>query len=129
MTLQPGYNIVTTKVAEAESTLAALLFFRSIAADEPIEAPVTVTGLEDLLFNADPADRGDIVNDLRDLLRRSSSLGAEDAVQFLIDGSFVDDVRFQIRIERSEEPIYLNVGDLFVERPRVLSSDQAVARK
>lgn len=129
MGLQPGYNIVTERVAETDGELAALEFFRKVAADESLDAPLTVTGLEDLLYDAAEEDRDDLVAELRQVLRDSRSLGSMDAVQFLLDGQIVDDVEFRVRIERSEEAIYLNVGQLFVEEPQPLSATQAVARK
>lgn len=129
MGLQPGYNIVTERVAETDGELAALEFFRKLEADESLDAPLTVTGLEDLLYDAAEGDRDDLVAELRQVLRDSRSLGSMDAVQFLLDGQIVDDVEFRVRIERSEEAIYLNVGQLFVEEPQPLSATQAVARK
>lgn len=129
MSLQPGYNIVTERVAETDGELAALEFFRKIEANESLDAPLTVTGLEDLLYDAAEEDRDDLIADLRQMLRSSRSLESMDAVQFLLDGQIVDDVEFRVRIERSEEAIYLNVGQLFVEEPQPLSAKQAVARK
>jgi hypothetical protein len=129
MSLHPGYNIVTERVADTDSELAALEFFRHLAADENIETPVTVTGLDDLLYNADEDDREGILGVLRQTIRNSRSLGSMDAVQFLIDGQLVDDVEFRVRIERSGEGVYLDVGQLFVEEPKSISADQSVARK
>ncbi|MFC7214302.1 hypothetical protein ACFQO4_09455 [Saliphagus sp. GCM10025334] len=40
-------------MAETDSELAALEFFRRAAYDDDIDTPVTVTKLEDLLYNAD----------------------------------------------------------------------------
>ena len=129
MSLQPGYNIVTERIAETDDELGALAFFRAVAADEAIETPVTVTGLENLLFHADEGSREDIVSDLRNLLRHSDSLDSMNAIQFLVDGRLVSDVRFQVRVERSGEVEYLSIGGLFVEKPRILSPEHATARK
>ncbi len=129
MTLHQGYNIVTDPVADTPSELTALEFFRSVAADNPIETPVTVTGLEDLLYNATEESRAEIMKELRQELRKTRSIRSMDAVQLHIDGSIVDDNAFRIRIERTEGGIYLDVGQLFVEEPKPLSASHAVARK
>ncbi|MFC7214303.1 hypothetical protein ACFQO4_09460 [Saliphagus sp. GCM10025334] len=47
----------------------------------------------------------------------------------MIDGQLVDDVEFRLRVERSGEGVYLDVGQLFVEEPMTISATQAVARK
>ena len=52
-----------------------------------------------------------------------------DAIQFVVDGRLVDEDHFRIRIERSGEAAYINVGELFVERPRMVAASHAVARK
>ncbi|MDS0296526.1 hypothetical protein [Halogeometricum luteum] len=127
--LQPGYNLVTESVAETESELAALEFFRRVAADEDIETPVTVTGLTDLLYGSVEDERKAILSDLRQTLRKSRSLGSMDAVQFILDGRFVDDSEFRVRIERSGDGIYLDIGQMFVEEPQPMSATHAVARK
>ena len=129
MPLYQGYNVVTDRVAETDSELAALEFFRLVEDDADIDVPVTVTGLEDMLYNAEEDDRGSILAELRQILRETDSLKAGDAVQFLIDGQLVDDVEFRVRIERSGEGVYLDIGQLFVEEPKSLGADQAVARK
>lgn len=129
MPLRPGYNIVTDPVAETDSSLATLEFFRRVANDEDIQTPVTVTGLEDLLYNAVEDERSAVVARLREVLRNNDSLGSMDAVQFLIDGQLVDDVEFRVRIERAEGGVYLDIGQLFVEEPQQLSPSHAVARK
>ena len=129
MPLHQGYNVVTDRVAETDSELAALEFFRLAERDADIETPVTVTGVEDLLYNADEEERSSILAKLRQILRQTNSLKAGDAVQFLTGGQLVDDVEFRVRIERSGEGIYLDIGQLFVEEPKSLSADQAVARK
>lgn len=129
MPLHQGYNVVTDRVADTESELAALEFFRLAERDADIETPVTVTGMEDLLYNAKEDDRSSVLSELRQILRRTDSLKAGDAVQFLIDGQLVDDVEFRVRIERSGEGVYLDIGQLFVEEPKSIGADQAVARK
>lgn len=129
MPLHQGYNVVSDHVAETDSELAALEFFRLAKRDDEIETPVTVTGLEDLLYNADEGNRSSVLAELRQILRETDSLKSGDAVQFLIDGQLVDDVEFRVRIERSGEGVYLDVGQLFVEEPKSIGADQAVARK
>ena len=129
MALHPGFNLVTKRTADTDSELAALEFFRMLAADESITSPVTVTGLDDLLYNAATDSRSAIVRNLRQLLRQTQSLQSKDAVQFVLDGSIVDDNAFRVRIERSGDGIYLDIGQLFVEEPRAISSTHAVARK
>lgn len=129
MTLHQGYNIVSERVAETDTELAALEFFRRLAADESVDAPVTVTQLEDLLYNAAEDNRDDILVTLRQTLRQTRSLDSMDAVQFLVDGELVDDVEFRVRIERSEGGVYLDVGKMFVEEPQPMGANHAVARK
>ena len=129
MSLRPGYNIVTERVAETDSELAALEFFRKIALDEEIDSPVTVMGLEVLLYNVDESERSDVLHTLRQTIRNTRSLSSMDAVQFVIDGRLVDDVEFRVRIERSGGGVYLDVGQMFVEEPQSVSAAQAVARK
>ena len=129
MNLQPGYNLVTDAPAETEQELAALTFFRRCAADEDLADTVTVTGLEDLLYHAEEDERDSVVRELRDTLRRTRSVDSMDVVQFAVDGRLVDEDHFRVRIERSGEAAYLNVGELFVERPRMVAASHAVARK
>ena len=129
MPLHQGYNIVTERIADTDSELAALEFFRRAKQDDTVETPVTVTGLEDLIYNTDEADRNSVLSNLRQTLRGTRSLSSGDAVQFLIDGQLVDDVEFRVRIERSGEGVYLDVGQLFVEEPMTLGANHAVARK
>jgi hypothetical protein len=129
MSLRPGYNIVTERVAETDSELAALEFFRKIAADDEVDSPVTVTGLEDLLYNVNESERSDVLHTLRQTIRNTRSLSSMDAVQFVIDGRLVDDVEFRVRIERSGGGVYLDVGQMFVEEPQSVNAAQAVARK
>lgn len=129
MTLQQGYNIVTDPVADTPNELTALEFFRQLSADNPVDTPVTVTGLEDLLYNATEDSRPKIVRELRQTLRKTRSIRSMDAVQLHLDGTIVDDNAFRIRIERSEGGIYLDIGQLFVEEPKTLTATHAVARK
>jgi len=129
MALHQGYNLVTEPVADTDSEMASLEFFRMLAADEEVSTPVTVTGLEDLLYNAEEDERGKILSTLRQTLRSSRSLGSMDAVQFLIDGQLVDDVEFRVRVEGSDGGVYLDLGQLFVEEPKPLTASHAVARK
>ena len=129
MSLRPGYNIVTERVADTENELSALEFFRTIAADEDVESPVTVTRLEDLLYHVDEQERSEVLQSLRQTIRKSRSLSSMDAVQFVVKGRLVDDVEFRVRIERTEGGVYLDVGQMFVEEPQSVSAVQAVARK
>lgn len=120
---------MTERVAETDSELSALEFFRLAERNADIKTPVTVTGMEDLLYNADEDNRGSVLADLRQILRKTNSLKAGDAVQFLIDGQIHDAAEFQVRIERSGEGVYLDIGQLFVEEPKSMGAEQAVARK
>ena len=129
MSLQPGYNIVTKREEVTDRELPALAFLRRVAAHEDVVAPVTVTGLEDLLYHVDEGDRDEAVDVIRSTLRRSSSIRTGGVVQFLLDGEIVHDDRFRLRMEREGEPIYLAIGELFVEEPQRLSPSHAVARK
>jgi len=129
MTLHQGYNIVTDPVIDTPNELTALEFFRAVAANSPLETPVTVTGVEDLLYNATEESRTEVVKELRQTLRKTRSIRSMDAVQLHIDGTIVDDNAFRVRIERAEGGIYLDVGQLFVEEPKPLSASHAVARK
>ena len=129
MTLHQGYNIVTAPVADTPNNLTALEFFRAVAADNPVETPVTVTGLEDLLYNATEESRTEIIKELRQTLRKTRSIQSMDAVQLHLDGTIVDDNVFRVRVERTEGGIYLDIGQLFVEEPKLLSASHAVARK
>ena len=129
MSLHQGYNIVTAPITDTPNELTALEFFRMVTADDSVETPVTVTGLENILYNATEESRSDIVKELRRGLRKTQSIRSMDAVQLLLDGTIVDDSAFRVRIERAEGGIYLNIGRLFVEEPKQLSATHAVARK
>jgi len=129
MSLHQGYNIVTAPITDTPNELTALEFFRVVTADDSVETPVTVSGLENLLYNATEESRSDIVKELRRALRKTQSIRSMDAVQLLLDGTIVDDSAFRVRIERAEGGIYLNIGQLFVEEPKQLSATHAVARK
>lgn len=129
MALHQGYNIVTEPVADTDNELTALEFFRKLAADQPVECPVTVTDLEDLLYNATEDSRSEIIRELQQVLRKTRTIQSMDAVQFYMDGSIVDDNTFRIRIERSHGGVYLNIGQLFVEKPKPISATHSVARK
>lgn len=120
---------MTDPIADTPNELTALEFFRVVTADDSFETPVTVSGLENLLYNATEESRSDIVKELRQALRKTRSIRSMDAVQLLLDGTIVDDGAFRIRIERAEGGIYLNIGRLFVEEPKQLSATHAVARK
>ena len=129
MTLHPGYNIVTEEIEETENEMGALSFFRALAADTEVETPVTVTNLTDLLYNATEDARAEILRELRQVLRQNRSLHSMDAVQFLVDGSIVEDNAMRVRIERSGKGIYLDIGELFVEEPTRQSPKHVTARK
>jgi hypothetical protein len=129
MSLNAGYNLVTDRVEETEEELPALAFFRRLAGDGSLPARLTVIHLEDLLYEADEAERDGAVRELRDVLRESGSFRGPKAVQFVFDGELVDDDVFTVRIERSGKAVYLPIGNLFVEEPRVIRPDHAVARK
>jgi hypothetical protein len=62
-------------------------------------------------------------------VREVGSFGGPQAVQFAFDGDLVDDDVFNVRIERSGDAVYLPVGNLFVEEPRLVGPNHAVARK
>jgi hypothetical protein len=129
MPLHQGYNIVTDPVADTSNELTALEFFRAVAADSSVETPVTVTGLEDLLYNATEGSRAEILKQLRQTLRKTLSIRSMDAVQLHINGTIIDDNAFRVRIERPEGGVYLDIGQLFVEEPKRLTASHAVARK
>ena len=129
MSLNAGYNLVTDRVEATEVEMPALAFFRRLANSDSIISRVTVTGLEDLLYQTDEEELDDAVRELRDVLRRSGSFRGPKAVQFVFDGNLVDDDVFTVRIKRGGEGIYLPVGNLFVEEPRVVGKGHAVARK
>ena len=90
---------------------------------------MTVTRLDDLLYDATEDSRPEIIRQLRQTLRKTESLQSKDAVQFVLNGSIVDDNAFRIRIERTEGGVYLDVGQLFVEEPWPVGATHAVARK
>ncbi len=129
MPLHQGYNIVTERVEEMETETVSLTFFRKAVHDEEIETPIKMVGLETLLYNAAENSRNEVLATLRQVLRGTRSLSAMDAVQFDIDGQIVDDVEFRVRIERSGEGVYFDIGQLFVEEPQPMGATHAVARK
>ena len=129
MSLNAGYNLVTDRVEDTKEELPALAFFRRLANDGTLPPRLTVTGLEDLLYEANEDERDAAVRELRDVLRQSGSFRGPKAVQFVFDGDLVDDDVFSVRVRRSGESTYLPVGNLFVEEPRVVTPGHAVARK
>jgi hypothetical protein len=120
---------VTEAVAETDAERSVIEFFRALVQDAAVATPVTVTGLERLLLDTAADDRGAVLARLRGILRESRSLDSMDAVQFLVEGSIVEDTQVRIRVERRNEGVYLSVGGLFVEEPQRLSATHAVARK
>ena len=129
MTLNAGYNLVTDRVEETEEELPALAFFRRLASDGTLPPRLTVTRLEDLLYETDGDERDEAVRELRDVLRESGSFRGPKAIQFIFDGDLVDDDVFSVRVERGGDAVYLPIGNLFVEEPRVVEAGHAVARK
>ena len=129
MSLNAGYNLVTDRVENTEEELPALAFFRRLANDGTLPPRLTVTQLEDLLYESDEDERDEAVRELRDVLRESGSFRGPKAVQFVFDGNLVDDDVFSVRIARGGDSVYLPVGNLFVEEPRMVEAGHAVARK
>ncbi|RLM63749.1 hypothetical protein [Halorubrum sp. Atlit-26R] len=129
MSLNAGYNLVTSRIEHTEEELPALAFFRRVESGETLPPRLTVTQLEDLLYEADEDERDEAVRELRDVLRKSGSFRGPKAVQLVFDGDLVDDDVFSVRIERGGSSVYLPVGNLFVEEPRVIEAGHAVARK
>ena len=129
MSLNAGYNLVTDRIEDTEEELPALAFFRRLANDGTLPPRLTVTQLEDLLYESDEDERDEAVRELRDVLRESGSFRGPKAVQFVFDGNLVDDDVFSVRIARGGDSVYLPVGNLFVEEPRMVEAGHAVARK
>lgn len=129
MTLNAGYNLVMDRVEDTEEEFPALAFFRQLASDGSLPPRLTVTHLEDLLYEADEDKRDEAVRKLRDVLRESGSFRGPKAIQFVFNGELVGDDVFSVRVERGGDAVYLPVGNLFVEEPRVVSRGHAVARK
>jgi hypothetical protein len=129
MSLNAGYNLVTDRVEDTEEEMPALAFFRRLASDGTLPPRLTVTGLEDLLYETDKDELDDAVRELRDVLRESGSFRGPKAIQFVFEGELVDDDVFTVRIERSGKAVYLPIGNLFVEEPNVVAPNHAVARK
>jgi hypothetical protein len=129
MSIQPGFNVVTEPVAETDSELTVFEFFRALKQDKEINAPVTVVHLDRLLVDTVAEERGELLAELRGVLRESRSLDSMDAVQFVVDGRLVEDAHFRIRVEYRGEAVYLDLGEMFVEEPQRLSPTHAVARK
>jgi len=129
MSLNAGYNLVTDRVEDTEEELPALAFFRRLASDDTLPPRLTVTQLEDLLYEADDKELDEAVRELRSVLRESGSFRGPKAIQFVFDGDLIDDDVFSVRIERGGDAVYLPVGNLFVEEPNLVGAGHAVARK
>ncbi|WP_225334478.1 hypothetical protein [Halomicrobium urmianum] len=129
MSLNAGYNLVTDRVEDTQEEMPALAFFRRLAGEGSLPPRLTVTGLEDLLYQTDEGELDDAVRELRDVLRESGSFSGPKAIQFVFDGELVDDDIFTVRIERGGEAVYLPIGNLFVEEPNPVGPNHAVARK
>ena len=129
MSLNAGYNLVTSRIEHTEEELPALAFFRRVGSGEKLPPRLTVTQLEDLLYETDNGERDKAVRELRDVLRKSRSFRGPKAIQFIFNGDLVDDDVFSVRVERGGKSVYLPIGNLFVEEPRVVEAGHAVARK
>ncbi len=129
MPLQPGYNLVTERVEETDVEYGALEFFRIAVADDDLPDRITVTGIENLLYYVSEDDRANAISTLRKVLRETGSVDQFSAVQFLIDGRLSPANRFQIRIERQGEAVILDIGELFVGEPAMVSATHAVTPK
>lgn len=88
-----------------------------------------MTRLENLLYETDANELDEAARKLRDVLRENGSFRGPKAVQFVFDGDLVDDDVFSVRVERGGDAVYLPVGNLFVQEPRVVEAGHAVARK
>jgi hypothetical protein len=73
--------------------------------------------------------RDGILTIFQQVFRGMRSLSLMDAVQFDIDGGIFDDVRFRVRIERNDEGVYLDIGQLLVAEPQPMGATHVVARK
>lgn len=129
MPLRPGYNIVTEPVEETSEEYGALEFFRAVAANEDIPSRITVTKLTELLYYIAPDNREKAISQLRNVLRNADSIGQFTAVQFVVAGRLSPAHRFQVQIEQRGETIVLDVGELFVAEPEMISADHAHAQK
>lgn len=129
MPLRPGYNIVTEPVEETTDEYGALEFFRAAAGDENLPPRLTVTNLAELLYYVAPDNRAASISQLRNILRNSGSIGQFTAIQFVIDGRLSPANRFQIQMNRQGSTVVLDVGELFVAEPEMLSAKHAHAQK
>jgi len=129
MPLYQRYNVVADPIEEDLPELSALQFFRTVAADEDLPARVTVRGLERFLLYLDAEERTLALGDLQQVLHRSESFEPHSVVQFVVDAGLVHDDRFRLRLEHGGEPLYLNVGELFIAEPQLMSASQFVAQK
>lgn len=129
MSLKPGFNLVTQMEEETDADYGALEFLRVIRNNAEIPGRVTVTGIDNLLYNAEAEDRADVIGIVRRTLRESKSIDQFTAVQFLIDGQFSSADRFQIRIERRGNAEIIDIGELFVGEPERISPTHAVTPK
>jgi len=129
MSLNAGYNLVTDRIEDTEEEFPALAFFRRLANNRTLPPRITVTRLEDLLYETDEDERDEAVRELRDVLRENGSFRGPKAIQFVFDGDLVDDDVFSVRIERGGDALYLPIGNLFVEEPQLVEAGHAVARK
>jgi len=129
MSLNAGYNLVIDPVETTEEEMPALTFFRRLEGKESLPSRLTVTALDDLLYQTDEDELDDAVRELRDVLREGGSFRGPKAIQFVFDGELVDDDVFTVRTKREGDAVYLPVGNLFVEEPRLVGPNHAIARK
>ena len=129
MALQQRYNIVSDPEDEGLPEMGALQFFRAVAADEDLPARLTVTGLDRLLLHLDDDERNMCLADLQQVLLRSSSFEPHSVVQFVVNARLVHDDYFRLGIEHGGENRYLNVGEIFIAEPQLVSASHFVARK
>lgn len=129
MALYQRYNVVADPIEDDLPELTALQFFRSVAADEEIPARLTVRGLERLLLYIDSEERNTTIGDLQQVLHRSASFEPHAVIQFIVNAGLVHDDRFRLRIEHGGDPLYINVGEMFIAEPRLMSASHFVAQK
>lgn len=129
MALKPGYNLVSEQIETTGAELGALGFFRRMSSDEDVDSRVTVTGLGELLYTVEDDERAQVIDRLRDTLRETNSLSGPQVVQFVFDGTLVDEEVLTVDIDGDRGKAYIPVGNLFVEEPKREGASHAVARK
>ena len=129
MSLYQRYNIVADPLEDGLPELGALQFFRAVAADKDLSTKLTVRGLERLLLYIDAEERNATIGDLQQVLLRSGSFEPHSVVQFVVDAGLIHDDCFRLRIEHGGEPHYINVGEMFIAEPQLMSASHFVAQK